>query len=166
MNGMKGNLNNANKASFKKDNFVAMPIVGSSLNWKEESKLTQDDNAATIDQVYEHKAAKGKAFINKIVNAPSESTTPGKDGGNDYGRGGSEDGSTMASMMCPLTTPGTAMLMTPGMKTPSGGSRVVGGGNYPVISPMALFSPGLTTTGGGGGGDTGTKVVEGEDNGL
>jgi len=161
MNGMKGNnLNNA-KASSKKDNFVAMPIVGSSLDWKEESKLTEDDNAA-IDQVYEHKAAEGKAFIDKIVNAPSESTTPGKDGGNDYGGGGSEDGSTVASMACPPTTPGTTMLMTPGMKTPRGGSRVVGGGNYPVISPMALFSPGLTTTGGGGG----TKVVEGEDNGL
>ena len=159
-------MNNANKASFKKDNLVAMPIVGSSLNWKEESKLTQDDNAATIDQVYGHKAAKGKAFINKIVNAPSKSKTPGKDGGNDYGGGGSKDGSTMAYMACPPTTPGTTMHMTPGMKTPGGESRVVGGGNYPVISPMALFSPGLTTTGVGGGGGTGTKVVEGEDIGL
>mmetsp|Transcript_26822 Transcript_26822/g.42376 ORF Transcript_26822/g.42376 Transcript_26822/m.42376 type:complete len:411 (-) Transcript_26822:209-1441(-) len=164
MNGTKGNLNNANKASSKKDNFVAMPIVGSSLDWKEESKLTEDDNAATTDQVYEHKAAEGKAFIDKIVNAPSESTTPGKDGGD------GEDASTVASMACPPTTPGTTVLMTPGMKTPGGGSRVVGGGNYPVISPMALFSPGLTTTGGGDGGGVGTgtrtKVVEGEDNAL
>mmetsp|Transcript_12899 Transcript_12899/g.23189 ORF Transcript_12899/g.23189 Transcript_12899/m.23189 type:complete len:407 (+) Transcript_12899:140-1360(+) len=151
--------NNANNASSKKDNFVAMPIVGSSLDWKEESKLTEDDNAA-IDQVYEHKAAEGKAFIDKIVNAPSESTTPGKDGG------GGEDASTVASMACPPTTPGATMLMTPGMKTPGGGSRVVGGGNYPVISPMALFSPGLTTTGGVGGGGDRTKVVEGEDNAL
>mmetsp|Transcript_9332 Transcript_9332/g.15041 ORF Transcript_9332/g.15041 Transcript_9332/m.15041 type:complete len:122 (+) Transcript_9332:1-366(+) len=69
-------------------------------------------------------------------------------------------------MACPPTTPGATMLMTPGMKTPGGGSRVVGGGNYPVISPMALFSPGLTTTGGVGGGGDRTKVVEGEDNAL
>mmetsp|Transcript_24801 Transcript_24801/g.44586 ORF Transcript_24801/g.44586 Transcript_24801/m.44586 type:complete len:372 (-) Transcript_24801:180-1295(-) len=125
-----------------KDNFVAMPIVGSSLEWNEDSKLGEDD--AAIDQVYQHKAAEGKAFIDKIVNAPSE--TPGKD-----------DASTVADMACPPTTPG---LMTPGMtpRTAPGFKSGGWGGNYPVLSPMALFSPGITTPG--------DKVVEGEDNGV
>lgn len=129
MNGASGGGMKASKS--KKDIVVAQPLVGSSLDWKEEGKLGEDD--AAIDQVYQHKAAEGKMFIDKLVGAPS-STTPGK--GN--------DASTVGSMV----TPGMDM-MTPGGKS-------VGGGNYPVLSPMALFSPGITTPG----------VVEGEDNGV
>eukprot|EP00584_Thalassiosira_punctigera_P005026 CAMPEP_0172534676 /NCGR_PEP_ID=MMETSP1067-20121228/6951_1 /TAXON_ID=265564 ORGANISM="Thalassiosira punctigera, Strain Tpunct2005C2" /NCGR_SAMPLE_ID=MMETSP1067 /ASSEMBLY_ACC=CAM_ASM_000444 /LENGTH=364 /DNA_ID=CAMNT_0013319491 /DNA_START=158 /DNA_END=1252 /DNA_ORIENTATION=+ len=136
MNGSSGIA--AKASSTNKDNFVAMPLAGSALEWAEEGKLREDD--AAVDQVYQHKAAEGKAFIDKIVNAPSEA------------RGG--DASTgSSSMACPPTAP--EMDTPPGMTPGSvGGIR----GTYPVLSPLALFSPGITAPG--------SKVAEGEDNGL
>lgn len=148
MNGPSGNRSRAKNDRAKRDQFVAMPIVGSGIDWKEENKLGEDDTAA-IEQVYEHKAAEGKMFIDKIVNASRE--TPGKDGA-----------STVGEMSCPPTTPGF-LATAPGIMAPgstpgykSGEGRV---GHYPVLSPMALFSPGITTA-------VGAKIVEGEDNGL
>lgn len=122
-------------ARSKNDTFVAMPLVGTSLAWKEDGKLGENDDAA-VDQVYQHKAAEGKMFIDKLVSAPS-STTPGKGG----------DTSSAEGMVPPGMTPE----MTLGVA--GAGSR----GSYPVLSPMALFSPGITIAGG-------AKVVEGEDN--
>jgi len=132
------NANGVKATKSKKDVTVAMPLIGSSLEWNDDDKLGQGDDA--IDQVYEHKAAEGKTFIDKIVGGEASTSTPGKD-----------DASTVASMVCPPTTPG---MKTPGVKS-VGGDR----GNYPVISPMALFSPGITTPGK-------NKIVEGEDNGV
>ncbi|KAL7529085.1 hypothetical protein ACHAXR_002787 [Thalassiosira sp. AJA248-18] len=128
MNGI--NVGGGSKASrAKRDVTVAMPLVGTSLDWKEESKLGEDD--AAIDQVYQHKAAEGKMFIDKLV-GESSNASPGKD-----------DTSTVAAM----ATPGTAV------------KSVGGGGTYPALSPMALFSPGITTPGA-------DKIVDGEDNGV
>lgn len=124
MNGVGAGAGKARAA--KKDVTVAMPLVGTMLEWKEESKLGDEGDAA-IDQVYEHKAAEGKTFIDKFVGS---SSTPGK------------SGSVAAEMA------------TPGAKSTGGGE-----GHYPVLSPMALFSPGITTPGV-------DKVVEGEDNGV
>lgn len=118
-------------ASSKKDIVVNVPLIGSSLEWKEGSKLGDDD--AGVDQVYQHKAAEGKMFIDKLVSSPS-------------GKGGAGDVSTAA---------GTLMPVTPGAGVPK---SVGGGGDYPVLSPMALFSPGITTPG--------SKIVEGENNGV
>jgi len=125
MNGTSAGGNNRGLKG-KKDKFVARPVVAASLAWREEGKLGDGDDAA-IDQVYEHEAAEGKMFIDKIVNET------GKDG----------EGATVGGLVSASSR---------GIKS-SGGAR----GNYPVISPMALFSPGITT---------GSKVVEGEDNGV
>ena len=113
MNGPSGDVH---PVPHKKDAVVAHPIVGTSLEWDEGKKLGDDDDA--VDQVYEHKAAEGKAFIDKLVGA-----TPGKESFGDVG----------------------------GPATPGPGA----GGAYPTLSPMMLFSPGLTP-----------KAAEGEDNGV
>lgn len=127
MNGTDGSSGTSNKngAGSKKDIVVAKPLIGSSLEWNEENKLGEDD--AALDQVYQHKAAEGKMFIDKLVGTPSS-------------KGGAQ------------TAPSSMGTLLPG--TPGGN-----GGNYPTLSPMALFSPGITTPGT-------NKIVEGEDNGV
>mmetsp|Transcript_24920 Transcript_24920/g.56859 ORF Transcript_24920/g.56859 Transcript_24920/m.56859 type:complete len:334 (+) Transcript_24920:154-1155(+) len=87
---------------------VGRPIVGSGLDWTEESKLG-DGDADAGDQVYEHGAAEGKAFIDKLVGDSSSSAAVG----------------------------GPA---TPGKSEADAGRE----GSLPVLSPMALFSPGIT----------------------
>ena len=121
---MNGSVENVKASRSKKDTVVAMPIIGTSLEWKEEAKLGDADDAA-VDQVYQHRAAEGKMFIEKMI-------------------GGDSSG---------VATPGA--MATPGAKSAVGSGA--GGGTYPVISPMALFSPGITTPGT-------DRVVEGEDN--
>ena len=127
MNGTGSSGGAGSKGNTKKDIVVAMPLIGSCLDWKEESKLGEEDDAA-IDQVYQHKAAEGKTFIEKLV-----------------GSGNTGEGTPM---------PGTPAGMS---ATTPASARAAGGGNYPVLSPMALFSPGITTPG---------AIVEGEDNGV
>lgn len=66
------------KSSSGKNVVVATPLVGSTLDWKEEGTLAEDDDAA-IDQVYQHKAAEGKMFIDKLVgegSGPSPGVNP------------------------------------------------------------------------------------------
>jgi hypothetical protein len=81
MNGSSGAVDNVGVGKSKKNMLVAMPLVGSGtsgttnlLNWNEDHVL-KDDNARggenSDDQVYQHKAAEGKMFIDKILSAPT-----------------------------------------------------------------------------------------------
>jgi len=54
----------------KKEVVVAKPLIGSSLDWKEENKLEANDDG--VEQVYEQEAAEGKFFINKLVEGANE----------------------------------------------------------------------------------------------
>ncbi len=96
----------------KKDVVVAKPLIGSSLDWKEENKLKANDDG--VEQVYEQEAAEGKFFINKLVETSQESR----------GQGLTVDVSNPTS---------------PGEATTSSSPGVPG--NVPILSPMALFSP-------------------------
>ena len=59
----------------KKNVVVAKPLIGSSLDWKEDNKLEANDDG--VEQVYEQEAAEGKFFINKLVGTAQESRGQG-----------------------------------------------------------------------------------------
>ena len=119
MNGASGNSAGARRARAANDRLVALPVVGAGLAWKEGSPLGEEgEGAAAVEQVYEHAAAEGKAFIDKIVHAPADALERADPPAPAAARG--------------LATPGTA---------PGGGGR--GAGHFPALSPLALFSPGL-----------------------
>jgi hypothetical protein len=123
---MTGVNDNAHKpSSSKKDVLVAMPLVVNGIHYKQKgNSFIEEDHS----QVYQQEAAEGKMFINKLV------------------EGGKSNDSSVAEMVnqtpaakrqinTPFTTPGTA--------------RTSSRGHYPVISPMALFSPYIHTTSSG-----------------
>ena len=81
MNGSSGAVDNVGAGKSKKNMLVAMPLVGSGtsgttnlLNWNEDHVLKYDNARGgenSDDQVYQHKAAEGKMFIDKILSAPT-----------------------------------------------------------------------------------------------
>jgi hypothetical protein len=116
---MTGKKEAVSASASKKDMLVAMPLVVDGIHYKQ-GLFGEEDHT----QVYQQEAAEGKMFINKLV-----------EGGKS-----SDDTSTVAEMVIqPTTTPAKRLVNTP-FTTP-GTARTARGGHYPVISPMALFSP-------------------------
>ncbi|KAL3770908.1 hypothetical protein ACHAWU_003217 [Discostella pseudostelligera] len=145
MNGSSG----AGLSNSKKDVLVAMPLVGSSgsgttnlLQWKEENKLNDDkEGDDTTDQVYQHKAAEGKMFIDKILSAPTNTTST---------MTSNTDAASSSSMRSAVPAVGL------------GGDG--GEGTYPTLSPLQMYIPGITTAGSVPTGGGGKPVPEGEVN--
>lgn len=145
MNGSSG----AGLSNSKKDVLVAMPLVGSSgsgttnlLQWEEENKLNDDEEGDdTIDQVYQHKAAEGKMFIDKILSAPTNTTST---------MTSNTDAASSSSMRSAVPAVGL------------GGDG--GGGTYPTLSPLQMHIPGITSVGSVPTGGGGKPVPEGEVN--
>lgn len=123
----------ASSGATKKDVLVAMPLVVNGINYKQSNLIGEEDHS----QVYQQEAAEGKMFINKLVEGDKSA--------------GDEE--TVADMVNqPTTTPAKRNVNTP-FTTP-GTAKTARGGHYPVISPMALFSPYVG------------KVSTGEDNAM
>ena len=127
----------------KKDVMVAMPFVAKGIQYKGNRGYGEDDDTSSA-QVYQQEAAEGKMFINKLVEGSSS---------NKHTNGNaSDDTSTVADMVnqhsattparhhnqqqrkvdTPFTTPGAHTIKTVTINEAS---------NYPILSPMALFSP-------------------------
>jgi hypothetical protein len=117
---------NASPSAAKKDVLVARPLVVNGIHYKQKGQAEvciEEEHS----QVYQQEAAEGKMFINKLVQ-----------GGNS-----SDDASTVAEMV--HQTPAKKRLNTP-FTTPGTTTTSRGGGHYPIISPMALFSPYIPTS--------------------
>lgn len=139
----------AGKSSTSKKNvLVAMPLVGgissnnkvgngntNLLTWNDEDhhcgkQRGGGEDSDTIDQVYQHKAAEGKMFIDEILSAITTTT------------------STTAS-----TTIAIADAASSTMRSASvGGEGVGGGGTYPKLSPLQMYIPGIVASENGRGG--------------
>jgi hypothetical protein len=74
MNGVAGGGGGGGKGG--RNPIVAVPHVDPKLGWKERG-VAVDDDAGGVDQVYQHDAAEGKAFIETIIaGAPTTGVVP------------------------------------------------------------------------------------------
>lgn len=121
----------------KRDIVVAMPMEVVGIDYR--GFKVEDDMSHA--QVYQQEAAEGKMFINKIV----EASAPNAD--TSVVNNSTTTPTRQQMKNTPFTTPGAQSIGT---------NVSVTTGNYPVLSPMALFSP--LATGG--------AAVKGEDNAL
>lgn len=132
MTGVKDGRNAHNHPS--KDVLVAMPLVVDGIHYKQKGdSYIEEDHS----QVYQQEAAEGKMFINKLVEGKS-----------------SNDTSNVAEMVNQTPAAKSRQINTP-FTTPGTTTR----GHYPVISPMALFSPYIPTTASGYGEDNAQRQL-------
>jgi len=123
-----------------KDVLVTKPIGVMGLDYRGNVLFDDSDSNA---QVYQQEAAEGKMFINKLI-------ADSKPGGIEH------------VMNVPATTPAksqnvnVAPFATPGARIAGPDASLPKTGQFPLLSPLTLFSP-LATRG---------KVIEGEDNAM